>query len=58
MKYRVHYTKENYNPYRSYMRNQNRLAGCKIFDDLSTAKEFAKTVKNATIYNTAGIKVF
>lgn len=57
MKYRVHYRRENYNLYRTYARNANRYAACKIVDTLEEAKEFAATVKNAEIYTTTGIKV-
>jgi hypothetical protein len=57
IKYRVHYKKDNYNPYKTYARNANRYAACKVVDTLEEAREFAATVKNAEIYTTTGVKV-
>lgn len=54
--YTVFYTKENYNPNKSYYQNQNRLAGSKSFKTLEEAKAFAPTVKNGQVYY-LGVKV-
>lgn len=57
IKFRVHYKKESYNPCKSYFKNANRYAACKICDTLAQAEEFAATVKDAQIYTTTGVKV-
>lgn len=57
IRFRIHYLRDNYNPYKTYARNANRYAACKIVDTLDEAKEFAKTVKDAKIYTTTGVKV-
>ena len=57
MKYRVHYRRENYNPYKTYFKNANRYAACKVVDTIEEAREFAATVKDAEIYTTTGVKV-
>jgi hypothetical protein len=48
--YTVFYTKESYNPNKSYYQNQNRLAGSKSFKTEQEAREFAPTVKNGQVY--------
>ena len=48
--YTVFYTKESYNPNKSYYQNQNRLAGAKSFETEKEARDFAPTVKNGQVY--------
>lgn len=53
----IHYTKENYNPYKTYARNANRYAGTKWAKTLEEAKEIAKGLKDAGIYDNTGKRV-
>jgi hypothetical protein len=53
----VTYSRATYNPFRSYPQNYNRYRATRIVVGLEAAKEFAATVPNATIRNSAGYKV-
>ena len=53
----VFYTKENYNPYKTYGQNFNRRAGSKSFKTEAEAREFAKTVNTKYIINPCGLKI-
>ena len=53
----VFYKKENYNPYKSYPQNCNRLAGSKSFKTEAEARAFSKTVNTKYIINPCGCKI-
>ena len=48
--YTVFFKKANYNPYKTYYRNENRYAGSKSFETEAEAREFAATVENGRVY--------
>lgn len=53
----VFFTKDNYNPYKSYYQNQNRYAGSRSFKTEIEARNFAVTVGIKYIINPCGNKI-